>query len=105
MDKVIKEQAIQRQILDYLKLKGFLAFKFNNYGLRGRKTYTVGISDIIGCDKNGRFVAIEVKKKGGKPTLEQTFFLERVSHNNGIAILAYSLDDVIDKLETTRKVK
>ncbi len=57
-----------------------------------------GISDILACSPIGQFWAIEVKKPGGKPSSDQIAFLSRVRANKGIAILAYSIDDVIDKL-------
>lgn len=99
----MSEQQIQKDILSYLRTKGFIAFKFNNYGMRGRKTYNVGISDIIGCDKNGKFIAIEVKKIGGKATQGQLDFLMDVNDHNGIGILAFSLSDVVDYFETRKE--
>jgi hypothetical protein len=54
-----------------------------------------GISDILGCSPDGKFVAIEVKKPGGKPTPEQWDFIDAVKRNQGIAFVAYSLDDVM----------
>jgi hypothetical protein len=46
----------------------------------------------------GRFLAIEVKRPGGKLTLDQTAFLEAVRQNGGIAIVATSVDDVMEGL-------
>lgn len=53
-----------------------------------------GISDIIGCHQ-GRMVAIEIKKPGGKPTPEQVAFLEAVRSAGGIGFVASSTEDVI----------
>ena len=91
------EQEIQKQIIDYLKIKGCLVFKHNNFGkVRGHFYHnTIGVSDIIGLNKNGKFIAVEVKKPGGKPSKEQIEFLEDVKNKNGIAILAESLDDIM----------
>lgn len=98
------EQGIQKIIIDYLKLKKFIVFKHRNVGIYKQKTKKYiplsfgekGISDIIACSTQGLFVAIEVKKKGGKPSENQLEFLERVRRNGGIGILAYSLDDVTE---------
>lgn len=59
----------------------------------------VGCSDIIGQMVDGRFLAIEVKMGRNKPTQDQRAFLGNVDRHNGIAILAYSIDDVVDGIE------
>jgi len=103
--KQTTEQNIQKSIIDYLRLKKYVVFKHNStqFGVRNGERFaftngTKGISDIIACSPRGGFVAIEVKKPGGKPTPEQIDFLERVSKNMGIGILAHSIDDVIGKV-------
>lgn len=53
-----------------------------------------GCSDIIGQLKDGRFLAIEVKKPGGEPTEPQVEFLSKVQRHRGVAFVAHSLDDV-----------
>lgn len=104
--RTITEQDIQKGIIDYLKLKQFVVFKHRNVGIKKPNGSFIplafgekGISDIIACSKTGTFVAIEVKKPGGKPSPEQLDFLERVRKNKGIGILAYSLDDVLGKVD------
>ena len=57
-----------------------------------------GCSDILGQMKDGRFLAIEVKSKNGRATDDQKAFLQNVRDNNGIAILARSVDDVVNEL-------
>ncbi len=103
----ISEQEIQKSIIDYLKLKKFIVFKHRNVGIYKQDTGKYiplsfgekGISDIIACTPKGTFVAIEVKKPGGKPSPEQLEFLERIKQTEmGVGILAYSLDDVIGKV-------
>lgn len=59
----------------------------------------VGSADIIGIHKpTGRFLAIEVKTKTGKPTKEQLNFIEQVRASNGIAGIARTTQDAIDLL-------
>jgi hypothetical protein len=96
----VKESDIQKQILDYLKLKRVVCFKHRNVGImKPNGSYIPlafgekGISDVIGCLPDGRFLAIEVKKPGGRPKPEQKEFIASVNRNNGVGIIAYSLDE------------
>ncbi len=56
-----------------------------------------GFSDIIGIYE-GRFLAIEVKVLGKKPTEAQQAFLDAVTAAGGVAFCAHSLDEVMDRL-------
>jgi hypothetical protein len=103
MTKVpIRESEIVKAILEYLKLKGIYCFR-NNTGAfksvyKGKQRFhrygEVGSSDIIGITKKGLFLAIEVKRPGGKPTDKQIEFMGHINRNGGIAFVAYSVDDV-----------
>ncbi len=103
---MLKESHIQKAIIDFLKVKKILCFKHRNVGIYKQATNSYiplafgekGISDIIGCLKNGRFLAIEVKRKGNKPSNEQLEFIERVNKMGGVGIIAYSLDDVVSSI-------
>jgi len=84
-DKVLahqKEQQLIGEILEYLSLRGIFAWR-QNAGL---------ILGII--PPHGRFLAIEVKKPGRKPTAHQRAFLAEVKRMGGIALVAHSLEDV-----------
>jgi hypothetical protein len=88
--------------MDYLRLKRCLVFKHHSTGFtmkngeaRAFKYGDKGIADIIGCFPNGRFLAVEVKLPGNKPTPEQLEFLDTVHQKNGIGIVATSLEDVM----------
>lgn len=98
------EKEIQASILEYLNYQGHFVWRNNSATffpqIRG-KTYRVqagfkGSADIIGIAKDGRFIAIEVKRKGGKPTLEQTQFIQEISSRGGHALVAESLEQVAD---------
>jgi RecB family endonuclease NucS len=101
------EQQIQKAIIDYLKLKKYVVFKHRNVGIFKKETQQYiplafgekGITDIIACDTRGRFWGIEVKRKGGRVSPEQTDFIARIRKNGGIAFIAYSIDDVIREVE------
>lgn len=56
----------------------------------------VGSADIIGICPDGRFLAVEVKTKTGRPTKEQLNFIEQVKKQNGIAGIARSVQDALD---------
>ena len=58
-------------------------------------THTRGVSDIIGCiPKTGRFLAIEVKRPGGKPTPEQQQFIDTINQAGGLAFVARNVEEV-----------
>ncbi len=95
------EKDIQKTILDFLKLKGLHANKINTVGIKKPNgsfipSQNVGMADIIGLTKSGRYFAIEVKRKGGKMTDAQRDFQLTVQANRGIGITATCLEDIID---------
>jgi hypothetical protein len=62
-----------------------------SYGVGGN-----GGSDLIGwtaIDGLAVFTAVEVKRKGKKPTDEQLAFVAAVKAAGGIGVIAYSVDD------------
>ena len=88
------EKHIQTQILTWLrKLPACKPIK-----ITGGMFMEAGISDIIAC-VNGRYVAIEVKKPGGVVSALQTRFIESVERAGGIGFVAYSLDEVKERLK------
>ncbi len=101
-----KEQDIQKSIIDYLRLKKYVIIKHHSTGFTVREGKSVafrygekGVSDLIACAPWMQFWAIEVKRKYGKPTEDQLDFIARVNKNGGVAFVAYSIDDVIKKVE------
>ena len=89
------EQAIQSKILVYLKSRGYYA----------RKVVTsnhAGVPDILACVK-GRFIGIEVKKAGEKPSVLQNHNIDLITMSGGIAFVAYSVDDVKKQLDILRE--
>lgn len=57
-----------------------------------------GCPDVLGQLKDGRVLAVEAKRPSGSATTEQAAFLERVRENGGVAVLARSVDDVLQAL-------
>ncbi len=103
-----EEGALKRKICEWLKERGALVFVHDSVGIYDpvhrcfRKNHDPfrrkGVSDVLGVWK-ARFMAIECKIKGKYATTEQKHFLKEVSEAGGIAVLAYSLDDVKKALE------
>lgn len=95
------EKDIQKSILDYLHAKKVFCWKQANTGIYkpdGSGYIPIGlkgVSDILGCYK-GRFLAIEVKRPSGKLSPDQELFLNHVRENGGIALVARSIDDIIN---------
>ena len=104
------EAEIQRDVLNYLNLlPNIFAWKQATTGtydpragiFRKLSGFSIkGVSDILGfVSPNGRGLAIEVKKPGGKVSPEQNAFLSKVKRMGGIAGVVYSLDDAILLIE------
>jgi len=91
----MKESDIQKEIMQYLKAKNIYHWRSPNLTIRRRKNIiTKGVSDILGFYKD-KFLAIEVKKPGGVQSEDQKDFHNEVKKHGHLAVVAYSLDDVI----------
>lgn len=89
----LTEQQITQQIRQVLKICRVWHWK----SWQGPMSFPRGISDILGCYQ-GRLLAIEVKKPGGRVSPDQMRFIERVNQEGGIGFMAYSVDDVVMRL-------
>ena len=91
--KPIKEATIQAKIRRYLKAEGCSVevTTRTQYGQRG-------VADITGCTSTGRFIAVEVKRPGGRLTALQRQYLKEKQGHGAIAVMATSVDDLIDQL-------
>jgi hypothetical protein len=58
-----------------------------------------GAHDVTGMLRGGRRLEIETKAEGRKLTDDQAAFAQGVNGGGGLAILAYSVDDVVKALE------
>jgi len=101
----IKEHDIQNAILELLAVhpKVAWAHRMNSgafkVGPRFIKCGFTGCPDIMGQLKDGRFLAIEVKKPGGKLTKEQNEFITMVNMNKGFGIIATDAAQVAEALK------
>ena len=97
----LNEKDIQRQIVDYLRTKGWFVAITSQ---KGFSFATPGLPDLIAVKdsirKRRRTVWIEVKGPKGKQRPEQLRFQEGLETQGGEYLLANSLDVVIDYLKT-----
>lgn len=96
-----REAFILKGVLELLKLRGIKHWRLN---IQGRIIHTgkhsavqapsgqKGMSDIIGLTANGKFIAIEVKRRGGYLTQSQLKFLTDIKNSNGEAIIVSDLE-------------
>ena len=57
-----------------------------------------GCPDVLGQLKDGRLLGVEVKAPKGRPSPEQTLFLERINAAGGVGFIARDLRDVVREL-------
>ena len=98
------EADILHAILDYLALRGITAWRVNSGATKIGDRYIrfgkKGMADILGILKpNGRLLAIEVKRPGGRATPEQLAFLKQVNDAGGLGFVACSVEKVIEGLK------
>ena len=84
------EQQLQKEIVNYLETQGYYVVKV----VRANKS---GVPDVLFC-KDGKFCAIEVKRKGKKSNVTelQKKHLNMINASGGKAIVA---DDVWEVME------
>jgi hypothetical protein len=94
------EKDVQKAIVEYLTLIGFMVLRINSGALRigdrfVRFNSARGCSDLLVVAKpSGRLIAVEVKREGNKPTELQEAFLEEVRRAGGVALCVSSVDQL-----------
>jgi len=102
------EAEIVHSVIAYLQIQGHYVWRNNTGMFRHNYTTKAGINkqsiiragmkgsaDILGIAKDGKFIAVECKVPGNKPTILQEEFLREIRERGGYAIVATSIDDVI----------
>ena len=100
-----EEGAVVQACLEYLKIYGAFVWRNNTGALKDKRERPVffgkpGSSDILGLLPGGRFLAVECKSQKGKLSEKQKDFLAEVERLGGMAIVARSVDDVIEAVES-----
>lgn len=99
----ITESQLQASIIKLLRKHGYIVLRTNaglinidgrwiNLGEKDR-------ADLHACGPGGLFIAIEVKRKGNKPTPGQLKYLEEVKATGGFAFWADDIKTVKEMLE------
>lgn len=115
------ESDVLSACLDYLHLRGILAWRTNNTGVfdPAKKVFRTfrglkGVSDILGIVTQpmtlatgqeimqGIILAVETKKPGNKPTPDQEWFLDEVNRRGGIGVWVTSVQELEEKLAPYR---
>ena len=100
-----KEGEIVKACLDYLTFYGAFVWRNNTGALKDKTNRPVffgkpGSADIIGVLPGGRFIAVECKTIKGTLSEKQKIFLSSVKDIGGLALVARSVDDVIEAVKT-----
>jgi len=92
-EKVITEKVITESIQRALKVRAIWAYKVPGgyYGING-------VPDLL-CCANGRFVALEVKRPGNKPTKLQEFRIAEIRASGGVAEVVESKEEAVKIVE------
>ena len=88
----ITEANVKDQVKDYLSLKGYFHFPI----LQGLGAFK-GVPDRIAV-KDGRVLFIEVKRPGGRQSVDQIIFQNEIGIAGGEYILITCFEDLINKI-------
>jgi len=92
------ESAIQKEIIDYLKLRNALVFRLNAASMSSRiKPCPPGTPDILAITYNG-VLWVEVKTEKGKLRPSQEKMHAELQERGQRVIIARCLDDVIGEI-------
>jgi hypothetical protein len=102
MDNQRKETDLVRACLEYLRLNRIMAWRSNTGArtaeYRGKTRFfkfgVPGSGDIFGVLAGGRFLSVECKLRGNKPTLAQAEWMERVRQAGGVAGVVHDLQEL-----------
>lgn len=94
------ETPILKACLDFLLYHKFFVWRQNQGGIAlpngswRRFTGKKGVSDILGCLPDGRFLAVEVKRPEGKLSPDQMDFLHTIDDLGGVALWVSSTEEL-----------
>jgi len=88
----VSEQKEQAKVMTWLKVNNYWAIKTIECN-------RAGIMDIVACSPKGRFVGIEMKFGSGRASKLQSWNILEVAKRGGIAFVAWSLEEVMEKLK------
>lgn len=87
--KELTKANIRASAIKELTWRGYTVWIQNNIAVRKRKFIgRLGVSDVIGITKDGRWVACEIKTLNDRLSNDQIIFLNDVKKAGGIAYIA-----------------
>ena len=104
----LREKDIERQILDYLRLRHIPAMQTHGIhhtpsGPRVIRPYKKGTPDIIGClPWNGRMFQVECKDADGIVSEEQEEVMREYHQAGALVIVARCVEDVVQALAAAK---
>ena|SRR3990167_418939 len=99
----MRERDIQKSCLDYLRLKGWFAWKNSSVGIYRKDTghyipsSNAGSPDILAI-KQGQFIGVECKAKYGKLSPKQSEWQQTFKEQGIPYFVVRSLDELIKQL-------
>ncbi len=100
------EASVLKACLDYLRLRKILCWRANNGGIfdPARKRFRSfhglkGVSDLLAVLPGGRFLAVECKRPGKRPSPEQAAFLAAVEAAGGVGCYVRSVGELVEILD------
>lgn len=93
----MREKAFENKIKNYIKEHGGYVIKYWGGGI-----YTEsGVPDLLVCYK-GKFLGLEVKGDGGRPSELQKYNIKKIQDAGGIGMIVYpkDWDKLIEVLES-----
>ncbi len=104
--KELTKGQIRESAITELTWRGHTVWINNNLAVRKRKFIgRLGVSDVIGITKDGRWVVAEVKTLGDRLSDEQIKFLNDVKNAGGLAYLAVQNGNQVELREWKGKEK
>ena len=102
------ESEIQRAVFDHLRARAFPDVVFwhcpNDLSSRRKPGFLAGVSDVNAVHK-GKFYALELKKDGGRPSVEQLKFVSRINATFAYAAVAEGLPQALGMLEAWNLIR
>ena len=93
----LREAEIQRQVLDYLRLRRIPATRNQAGHVRVGRSWinlgTTGWPDIVACWR-GRFLGIEIKRPGEEPEPEQLRAHAELAAAGALILVVHSLEEL-----------
>lgn len=106
-----RETDIVSACLELLRYRGVMAWRSNTGAMsseyKGKRRFVrfgrPGVSDIVGILPGGRFIGVETKRPGEKPTEEQRVFLAEVGRRGGVGVLVESVTELAKVLDVVMR--